>query len=119
MRIRTHNDITVNGIRSGFTLRDSVLLRKETDYTSRMQQFAFEDDELIEKPEQRQYFCAVDKSRLDYHKHLGIWICSECYQQYDTKIQDKPVKNNDDFKLHSHHNPYPTFDDGDPPIWKS
>lgn len=68
----------VDGVRSGFTLRDAIMLRRETDYTPRIQQFPFEDDEL-EEPEQRQYFYTVDKSRLDYHKYLGIWICSECY----------------------------------------
>lgn len=96
----------------GLTHRDSVLLRRESDYTPKIQTFRFEDEE--EEPEERTYFCAVDESRLDYHKHLDIWICSECYQQYDTRIQDKPIKNKDGFELHAHHNPYQQFDQDDP-----
>jgi hypothetical protein len=45
------------------------------------------------EPEQRQYYCAMCKSRLDYHKHLQYWLCPECFQQYDPSIQDVPLKN--------------------------
>jgi hypothetical protein len=50
-----------------------------------------QDDLEEEEQEERKYYC-VCKSRLEYHKHLGIWICSECYEQYDTNIQDAPLK---------------------------
>jgi hypothetical protein len=45
-----------------------------------------------EKPEQRKYYCVSRKSRLNHHKYLDIWICSECFAQYDTNIQDVPLK---------------------------
>lgn len=100
---RRYNDNAVNGVRLGLTLKDSVLLRKETDHKHKIQTFTFDDEE---EPEQRQYFCASCKSRLDYHKYLDIWICSECYQQYDSKIQDRHIKVKPEFKLNSYHNPH-------------
>ena len=30
-----------------------------------------------------------------------IWRCDNCLSYYDTKIQDKPLKNKSGFKLHS------------------
>lgn len=48
----------------------------------------YEDENL----EQRQYFCALCKARLDFLKETGtIWRCNECMQYYDTSIQDAPV----------------------------
>jgi hypothetical protein len=109
------NTFTISGIRMGLTLKDSVLLKKDFDYKPKIQTFIFEDDYNLE-PEQREYFCAVDKSLLDYHKYLDIWICHECFQHYDTRIQDTPIKDKSGFKLfaHSEHNPYATLDDNDP-----
>jgi hypothetical protein len=96
-------------------VRDSVQLKRDSDHKPKIQTFVVEDD-YDEEPEQREYFSAVDKSRLDYHKHLDIWVCGECFQQYDPKIQDTPIKDKSGFKLYSHagHNPYATFDESDP-----
>jgi hypothetical protein len=77
--VKTNNNITFNGIRQGFSLRDSVYL-KDNDYAQadpKLQLFVAEDIEE-EEPELRLYYCASCKSKLDYHKHLSIWICSEC-----------------------------------------
>ena len=74
-------------------------------------------EDFEEEPEERTYGCAVCKSRLAYLTNTDtIWRCDNCLSYYDTKIQDRPIKNNSEFKLRSHHNPYPTFDDGDPNI---
>jgi hypothetical protein len=33
MKFRTYNNISVNGVKMGLSLKDSVLLRKETDHS--------------------------------------------------------------------------------------
>lgn len=94
MRIRdkTNSNITFNGIRQGFLLRDSVYLRDNDNAQADPQIRMFTAEDLEEEdPEQRNYYC-VCRSRLDYHKHLDIWICSEYFTQYDTNIQDLPLK---------------------------
>ena len=69
------------------------------------------------EPEERIYWCAVCKGQLTYQdKTDTIWRCDNCLSYYDTKIQDSPIKNNSEFKLRSHHNPYATFGDSDPNI---
>jgi hypothetical protein len=64
MKFTKRNDITINGVRLGLTLRDSVL-RRETDYTPILQTFTLEDLEE-EDPEERTYWCAVCKGQLTY-----------------------------------------------------
>ena len=47
------NTITINGVRLGLTLRDSVVMRREADHIPRLQTFTLED--LEEDPEERTY----------------------------------------------------------------
>jgi hypothetical protein len=58
------NNITINGVKLGLTLRDSVLMRREPDHTPRLQTFILED--LEEDPKERTYWCAICKSKLVY-----------------------------------------------------
>lgn len=75
--------------------------------------FTYEDNE---DPEEREYYCTICKGRLEYLGDLNEWFCTICNQYYDTKIQDKPLKNKSGFKLHSHHDPYRQYDEEDPYI---
>jgi hypothetical protein len=50
---RYNNNIAINGVRLGLTLRDSVLLRKESTFQPQIQTFTLED--LEEDPEERTY----------------------------------------------------------------
>jgi|ERR687898_2044041 NAD-dependent DNA ligase len=87
-----NNNITINGVRLGLTLRDSVVMRREADHTPRLQTFTLED--LEEDPEERTYWCAICKSKLVYLTNPEtIWRCDNCLSYYDTKIQDRPIKN--------------------------
>ena len=107
--------ITINGVRLGLTLKDSVIMRREADHTPRLQNFTLED--LEEDPEERTCWCAICKSKLVYLNHTDtIWRCDNCLSYYDTSIQDKPLANKSGFKLHSYHNPYATFDEDDPNV---
>jgi ribosomal protein L37AE/L43A len=80
----------------------------------------FTEEELEdEEPEQRTYFCAFCKSKLD-HLREGIdntiWRCNECMTYYDTNIQDFPLKNisNSGVKTYSEFQYYPVFDEDAP-----
>jgi hypothetical protein len=68
-----------------------------------------------EEPEEREYFCAICKGPLSYQIKLEVWKCDECQEFYDTKIQDVPVKNINQFKatpwFELQH--YPTSDEDD------
>jgi hypothetical protein len=66
MKFKKGNDITVDGIRPGFRAQDSFSLR--TDHSPKTQIFAYSEDDDIE-PEERTYWCAVCKSKLDYLNH--------------------------------------------------
>jgi NAD-dependent DNA ligase len=80
------NTITINGVRLGLTLRDSVVMRREADHIPRLQTFTLED--LEEDPEERTYWCAICKSKLVYLTNTDtIWRCDNCLSYYDTKIQ--------------------------------
>lgn len=96
MKFRKRNDLTVNGVRQGYDPRDAMLLRRET-HTPKTQ--IFRAEELEDEPEDRDYFCVICKSKLDYIKNLEMWTCSECSSYYDTKIQDVPVKNISQFRV--------------------
>ena len=110
-----NNNITINGVRLDLTLRDSAVMRREADHTPRLQTFTLED--LEEDPEERTYWCAIYKSELVCLTHTEtIWKCDNCLQYYDTKIQDRPVKDKSEFKLKSYHDPYRQFDEDDPNI---
>src|ERR687891_1306937 len=63
------------------------------------------------------YWCTICKSKLVYLNHTNtIWRCDNCLSYYDTKIQDRPVKDKSEFKLRSYHDPYTQFDEDDPNI---
>lgn len=63
-------------------------------------QILTEEDFENENLEQRHYFCAICKSRLDFLKETKtIWRCNECMQYYDTSIQDVPIKNIKDSRV--------------------
>lgn len=112
MKFRKRNDITVNGVRQGYDPRDAMLVRRET-HTPKTQIFSME--EIEGEPEDRDYFCAMCKGKLDFVKNLEMWNCSMCSEFYDTKIQDVPVKNTNQFKatpwFELQH--YPTTDEDD------
>lgn len=55
MKFRKQNDIIVDGVRPGFTLRDSLSIRKETDNNPRVQIFSYQDEE-DQEPEERTYW---------------------------------------------------------------
>src|SRR5918996_3889960 len=113
MKFTKGNDITINGVRLGLTLRDSIVMRREPAHTSRLQTFILED--LEEDPEERTYWCAICKSKLIYLTNTEtIWKCDNCLQYYDIKIQDRPIKDKSEFKLRSFHDPYRQFDEDDP-----
>jgi ribosomal protein L37AE/L43A len=117
MKFRQKNDLTVNGVRSGFSIKDTVALRRETDHTPKTQILAYSEDD--EEPEERTYWCAVCKSRLEYLKDSDtIWRCDNCMEYYDTKIQDSPIKDNSGFKVKPHSDLmfYPTEDAEDIPF---
>jgi len=117
MKFRKQNDIIVDGVRPGFTTRNSFSLR--TDHTPKIQIFAYSEDDEEEEPEERTYWCAMCKSRLEYLKGSDtIWRCDNCMEFYDTKIQDSVVKDKEDFKLapYSGLQHYPVFDADDPNI---
>lgn len=62
-------------------------------------QLLTEDSLEEENKEEREYFCAICQSKLDYLKHMDMWYCEACVQYYDTKIQDVPIKNISDSKV--------------------
>lgn len=84
MKFRKRNDVTVNGVRQGFKDRDSYQLRKWHNPSSNppVQILSYEDLEY--EPEERAYFCAMCKGKLEYIKNLQVWNCTECSSYYDT-----------------------------------
>jgi LSD1 subclass zinc finger protein len=107
------NDTIVNGIRPGFTQKDSIYLNRQTHSPKTI---IFSAEELEGEPETRQYWC-VCRSPLTYLKGSNtIWQCSECLSHYDINIQDSPIKDPTDFKLtpYSSLRHYPVYDEDDP-----
>jgi len=81
-------------------------------------QILTEEDYEEEDPEQRHYFCALCKSRLDFLKETGtMWRCNECMEYYNTSIQDVPVKDLIESKVRTFPelDHYPTAEEDD--IW--
>ncbi|MGH9982699.1 MAG: hypothetical protein ACRD8W_01935 [Nitrososphaeraceae archaeon] len=119
MKFRKQNDITVNGVRQGYDPRDAYQLRKWHNPFSNppVQIWSYED--LEPEPEERAYWCTICKSRLVYLTASDtIWRCDNCMEFFDTKIQDVPVKNTNEFKVtpwfELQH--YPTIDSDDTEI---
>lgn len=110
--------ISVNGVRQEFKERDSYQLREWHNPLSNppVQIWSYED--LEPEPEERVYHCAICKTKLDYIKNIEMWNCSECMQYYDTKIQDVPIKNINEFRVTpwSELQHYPTVDMDDPEL---
>jgi hypothetical protein len=103
---------------AGWTLEDRHYLRKTDPSSDPAIQILTEEDLEEEEPEQRQYWCAICKARLDFLKETGtIWRCNECMQYYDTSIQDVPVKDIRDTKVKAFPelDHYPTADEDD--VW--
>jgi ribosomal protein L37AE/L43A len=79
-------------------------------------QILTEEDWEDENLGQRQYWCAICKSRLDFLKETGtMWRCNECMEYYDTKIQDVPVKSIKDSRVKTYPelSRYPTEEEDD------
>jgi hypothetical protein len=106
-----------NTINHGFKLQDQHYLRHHDNAKAdpEVQLFIAEDLEG-EEPELRKYYCASCKSRLDYHNYLKVWICSECFEQYDTNIQDVPLKDTKELRVKTYPelSYYQTWDEEDP-----
>lgn len=103
-------------LNSGFKLKDQNYLNKYDNAKADPQLQVFTDEDIDESPEDKKYFCAMCKTRLDYYDDLEEWFCSGCYQHYDTRIQDKPLTDIRDFKLtpYTAQLHYPQFDENDP-----
>lgn len=117
MKFRQKNDVTVGGVRQGYTIEDTIELRRELDNNPKTQILAYSEDDDDVEPEDRTYWCAICKSRLEYLKDSDtIWRCDNCMQWYDTKIQDSPIKDKSGFKIRPYHDlqHYPTEDDDSP-----
>jgi len=79
-------------------------------------------EELEPEPEDRHYYCAICKGLLDYLDGSDtIWECDSCFQFYDTKIQDLPIKDKEDFKLAPFYDlqHYPQGDDENSPFFEA
>ncbi|MGC1133744.1 MAG: hypothetical protein WA941_13040 [Nitrososphaeraceae archaeon] len=103
---------------AGWKLDDQHYLHKTDPSNDPAIQILTEEDLEEEDPEQRQYWCAVCKSRLDYLEGTNsIWMCSNCSQMYDTSIQDVPVKDLRESKVRTYAelDHYPTAEEDD--IW--
>jgi hypothetical protein len=116
MKFTKRNDrVSSEGVRPGFNDSDITFLSKQI-HTPRTQIFSYEELESAE-PEDRHYFCAMCKSKLDYSKYLEAYECKECVQYYDVQnLQDKPLTDIEDFKLvpYGAQRHYPEFDAEDP-----
>jgi len=100
----------------GWKLEDRHYLRKTDPSNDPDIQILTEEDLEEEEPEQRQYWCAICKARLDFLKETGtIWRCNECMEYYDTSIQDVPVKDLSESKVRTYPelDRYPTYDESD------
>ena len=121
MKFIERNDrIGREGTRAGFTQKDSFILMRETHIPKTQ---IFSAEELEPEPEERIYFYAMCKSKLDYLTGTEtVWKCNECMEYYDLCIQDSSIKDTTDFKLvpYADLQYYPTFDENDPKCysWK-
>jgi len=101
---------------AGWSQQDKHYLRKTDPSNDPAIQILTEEDLEDEEPEQRQYFCALCKSRLDFLKETGtMWRCNECMEYYDTSIQDVPVKDlrESKVKTYTELSHYPTAEEDD------
>jgi hypothetical protein len=103
-----------NKVRTGFRYQDEIYLKKYDNPAADPDKQIFS----LEEPESKQYWCAICRSRLEYRKNLEIFICTECFEQYDPKIQDTPIANNSKYKITPHNEiwRYPKCGEDDPNI---
>lgn len=103
-------------VNQGWKQADQWFLnRHDNKHEPELQILTEEDWENGDK-EQRDYFCAICKSKLDFLKDTEtIWICSNCSQVYDTKIQDAPIKDMSESKVRTYTelSHYPTYEEND------
>jgi hypothetical protein len=104
------------GIRLGFKPRDEHYLRDFDNAAANPQIQTFSDQDPEEDNEDKRYFCAMCKTRLEFYHDLDEWFCEGCGQHYDTKIQDRPLTDIKDFQLvpYTDQRHYPQFDENDP-----
>jgi hypothetical protein len=80
-------------------LDGNAIHKNQLDNTPKTQILTYSEDD-DQEPEERTYWCAICKSRLEYLKDSDtIWRCYNCMEYHDTKIQDKPIKDNKDFRV--------------------
>jgi len=104
-------------VNPGWKHEDQHYLRKTDPSSDPSIQILTEEDLEEEDPEQRHYFCALCKARLDFLKETGtIWRCNECMEYYDISIQDVPVKDISESKVRTYTEltHYATYDINDP-----
>ena len=103
----------------GFSLKDQNYLRKYDNASSDPEIQMLTEEDLEEEPEQRTYFCAFCKSKLD-HLQLDvddtIWRCNNCMAYYDTNTQDMPLKDisSTGVKTYPEFQYYPVFEEDGP-----
>ena len=104
-------------VNPGWKHEDQHYLSKEVDPSNDPAiQILTEEDWEDDNLEQRQYWCAICKSRLEFLKETGtMWRCNECMEYYDTKIQDVPVKSIKDSRVKTYPelSRYPTYEEDD------
>ncbi len=94
------NDNYSTATNPGWKRQDEWYLNRHDNVHTPETQILTEEDFEDENLEQRQYWCAICKSRLDFLKETKtIWRCNECMQYYDTSIQDVPIKNINDSRV--------------------
>jgi ribosomal protein L37AE/L43A len=106
------------GPNADWKLEDKHYLNKTDPSNNPDIQILTEGDWEDEDKEQREYWCAICKSRLDYLEGTNsIWMCSNCSQMYDTSIQDVPVKDIKESRVKTFPelDHYPTTDEDD--VW--
>jgi hypothetical protein len=102
---------------AGWKLEDKHYLNK-TDPSNDPDIQLLTEEDWEEDKEQRQYWCAVCKSRLDFLKETGtMWRCNECMEYYDTSIQDVPIKDIKESRVEAYPelDHYPTAEEDD--VW--
>lgn len=107
--------MTDDKIRQGFRIQDANYLRKHDNPLSNPPMQIFSDEDPDEYVGDKSYYCAACKSKLNYLEALEEWQCSGCGVIYNTRIQDKPLKDIQDFKVTPHTDllHYPVFDEND------
>ena len=87
-------------VNQGWKQQDEHYLRKFDNAAADPDISILTEDNLEEEnKEERQYWCAICQSKLDYVKNMDMWYCEACFSYYDTHIQDVPIKNIKDSRV--------------------